>query len=524
MAFTLSLRFPAERYVAAGMARKDEVEWPPHPARLLLGLLATHYRGDAAAEERRALQWLSEQPPPHILLPSEANCSRENMDGVFVPQNPTEAKDTKHPRKPRCFPSIVFPPDQSEIFFHWPDSVPEQSDRECLASLATRLPRFGHSSSLVLAQVMDTLPEGDEWTRLVPLPEDSIENPQYRLRVPWPGLLSSAESAFAASERDAEFALALERRDASERKGKPLTKFEASPRGRFDARHISRGYVAETAATTGRGHWEGGFVALRQTGGERLGLETTWQLTTALHKALLDRWTRANPSESVPPWISGHAAGSGTTLPSQVCHLAMFPLPHVGHIHAKGHLLGIGFAVPNSDAAGIDRQTMRQQWRMMLAALFGSGPLELSPADRAWTIQLLPEEGGSGNSGLTPATWIRPARIWTSVTPVVLDRHPKPSFEKDPEAWLESCRSILAEACQRIGLPSPEEIQPSPYSPLAGVPPAPSFKAPAPRPGRPARFHIHAAIRFPCEISGPVLLGAGRYRGYGLFRPSPSNS
>jgi CRISPR-associated protein Csb2 len=33
------------------------------------------------------------------------------------------------------------------------------------------------------------------------------------------------------------------------------------------------------------------------------------------------------------------------------------------------------------------------------------------------------------------------------------------------------------------------------------------------------RWHCHAVVTFPVEVEGPVLAGAGRFKGYGLFRP-----
>ena len=34
-----------------------------------------------------------------------------------------------------------------------------------------------------------------------------------------------------------------------------------------------------------------------------------------------------------------------------------------------------------------------------------------------------------------------------------------------------------------------------------------------------ARQQVHALLQFDREVEGPVLIGAGRYRGYGLCKP-----
>jgi len=54
--------------------------------------------------------------------------------------------------------------------------------------------------------------------------------------------------------------------------------------------------------------------------------------------------------------------------------------------------------------------------------------------------------------------------------------------------------------------------------PLAGVPDLRSFSVKR-IPGRPPRPLTHARIRFAVPVNGPVLIGAGRYIGYGVCRP-----
>ena len=33
------------------------------------------------------------------------------------------------------------------------------------------------------------------------------------------------------------------------------------------------------------------------------------------------------------------------------------------------------------------------------------------------------------------------------------------------------------------------------------------------------RQQVHVLVQFPCELQGPLLLGAGRFRGYGFCKP-----
>ena len=134
-------------------------------------------------------------------------------------------------------------------------------------------------------------------------------------------------------------------------------------------------------------------------------------------------------------------------------------------------------------------------------------PLQLAPA------------GESSKCSLMPGPYLRPARLWASVTPVVLDRHLKGYDEG-------KIRELIADSCANVGLPRPdsERIQVGKHAAIAGVPSA------WPRPGAPpwTRWHVpqalrsrlltHVAIDFGCAVAGPVMLGAGRYLGLGLCR------
>jgi CRISPR-associated protein Csb2 len=388
-----------------------------------------------------------------------------------------------------------------------------------LEDLAARLPRFGHSSSLVVAAVSCAAPPaGPEWLTLEPAATSTMQA-DHSLRVPYAGLLDSAETAFAADARNREMNDLIQKATKSAKAGKNL-KPAASPRGRHDPRHLWQGYVKQLPPAIPVTPWDNRVLLLARVDGMRPGICSTWQIMETFHKALLDRWSRDPARGSVPPWISGHRPGAGTTAPALANHLAIFPIADVNHDHAQGRLMGIGLAFPRPETAGIDHVTMRLDWRKAMAALFPQGvALELVPPSGDARLVLQPADPDETRHAFRARRWTGPSRTWSSVTPVVMDRHPKPHFSKNPTAWAESCREIIGEACQRIGLPVPAHVDVSPYSPLRGVPPSAAFSPPPARPGRPARAHFHVTVRFEQKIAGPVLLGAGRFRGYGLLAP-----
>lgn len=527
MPFTVSLQFPAGRYAAASWGDKDSVEWPPHPARLCLALVDVLHKEGNPSDLREAVQWLCRQVAPEIVVPTEEFACEQLLDGIFVPQNPSVAeKLIKHPRKQRSFPSVFLDPGQPTVFVSWPTVEFPVPLMGSLSRLFASLPRLGHSSSFVIASVSDqSPPHGRTWRVIRPADSNEHGSPDFRMRVGWDGLVEAAETAYDAAGRAEELTSLV---SSAERAAKPdkALKPAASSRGRHDPRHRWQGYTEGLALKVPSGYWDSRVLVLEQIDGDRIGLASTWQLAEVFHKTLLDRWTRRF-GDQPPGWISGHRSGpSGeATAPSSECHLAVFPMAFVDAVHASGHLLGIGLAFPSEEVIGADAGSLRAEWRKAMAALFGEGePLELTPRDRAWTVRLGVESSPKPRHALEPSRWIRRSKEWSTVTPIILDRHPKPHFQKDPAGWRDSCARIIKDACLRIGLPEPEKVSVSPHSSLRGVPSSSQFVAPSPRQGRPARFHIHATVHFSEEIAGPILLGAGRFRGYGLCLPINSKN
>lgn len=109
--------------------------------------------------------------------------------------------------------------------------------------------------------------------------------------------------------------------------------------------------------------------------------------------------------------------------------------------------------------------------------------------------------------------WAGPARRWASVTPVVLDRH-----HDGKDKWEKAAEGVK-DACVNIGLPRPLDVMLHPVSLVEGVPRANEFPY-LTRKSDGGRMHqAHAVILFEQEVEGPVMVGAGRFRGYGLCRP-----
>ena len=520
--FALGIRYLCGRAVAAHPADRERAEWPPHPDRVFMALVAAHFQTGANPAERAALRWLEEQPPP-ALKASESE-SRDPVV-VFVPVNdaalprrrpghePSEEQASAglsllpqfRSRQPRRFPAAI--PHEPDVFLIWPDATPADPVREVLVALGRKVTCVGHSSSLVQVWV-ELTPPAPTWQPAAAGPA------RHRLRVPGKGRLDELEAWFNAEDWTEYLALTRERAGAS---GKRKAALQAQLRERFGdsapayrrpAPSLWQGYdrvdaLAPASVPSSGSCFAGGLLVLRRVEGPPLGLESTLQITRALRDALMAHC----PVQPPPEWLSGHAPPDGR--PSVRPHLAFLPLPHVGREHADGHLLGLGLALPQEVSA--DEQA--RCWRGLLYDEYGLArtlpPLRLGRLG-VWSLEL--DEREARPAALRPATWTGPARRWATVTPVALDRYPKGS---DREAAVEA---TIRRACVHVGLPAPAGVIAAKVSMFEGAPTVQGFP-PMERKAGGSFLHVHAVLTFDAPVSGPVLLGAGRFRGYGLCRP-----
>jgi CRISPR-associated protein Csb2 len=263
------------------------------------------------------------------------------------------------------------------------------------------------------------------------------------------------------------------------------------------------------------------WIVLRQIAGPRLSLTLTAEVTQAFRAALV-----SYADDPPPEVLSGHQSNGE---PSETPHMATVALPFVGSQHATGAILGVAILLPRSISEG-DR----------LAILRGLGTWEQAARERLQEEELEapPLELRLGHRGvielervvwgappltnLRPSTWCRPSRAWLSATPVALDRNPGNLNSTNPRTAsdaYESASDIIATSCQRIGLPIPVRVEVLPSVTMPGVAKARAFP-PFPADSRkPRRVKVHAFLKFDEPVAGPLLLGAGRYYGLGLFRP-----
>ena len=470
----IGIRYLCGWAAATNVASWSEPEWPPHPDRVFMALAAAHFETDGGPNERAMLEWLERAPSPAMSCSSHSARTSVTayvpVNDVAVPRlrrgaaSSAQVADAEHmlpdrrPRKPRTFQRAV--PIDPVVALMWPDDPP---DRHTLEGLCRKVTRVGHSSSLVQMWVVDEPP----LPNLVPIPDGG-----QRLRVPAAGRLQELERLYHLEQR---------------------------PRpARWQAYGLS---ISEHKTTAAKSSCSRDILVLRRTGGTPIGLASTLVLTQALRRTLLAKLA----AQSVPEWISGHRP-DGT--PSAATHLGWMPLPYIGHEHADGHLLGVGVVVPEA----IEHFEAIRALRPFLPLTDG-GSVRVYDGrvlDVTFEIDLDPLP-----HALRPETWTAAAAsagatTWATVTPIVLPRYPK----KDGDV-----ERLIGLACEQAGLPPPAAVVAGPVSRWRGVPHAREFAEMVSHGSGARAFHTHAVIAFSRPLVGPVLVGAGRYRGYGLCRP-----
>jgi len=404
------------------------------------------------------------------------------------------------PRQPRGFPVAI--PHDPVIHLIWPQADPGQH-RAPLERLATKLTHVGHSASLVQAWLTDEVVEA-VW-------EPVTGVAQHRLRVSDAGRLDYLKRSCNHDEVCAFADLSI-RVDTS--KGKEKNRMKELLAERFGGqRPVSlrpkpgrwQGYARRPATPESEvpgSVFDPNLIVLTLLG-KRLSLPATLKLTEALRGALM----AACPEQPPPEWFAGHAANG---RPSRAPHLALSPLPFVGAEHADGRLMGLGLALP----VGLDPRAAAASLSSFLHEADTGLARRTRLFDGKWfecAVELETRESPPASLRVQP--WVRPAPTWASVTPVVLDRH-----HDGADKWACAAEDVK-DACERIGLPRPREVLLNPVSLFKGVPHAREFPRMVRKSDSGRRQHSHAVIVFDEPVRGPVLVGAGRFRGYGLCRP-----
>ncbi|CAN5274311.1 hypothetical protein BH11PLA2_BH11PLA2_43360 [soil metagenome] len=480
--FALRVELLLTRAVLTRVDNREAAEWPPHPDRVFMALVAAWGESGEYPGARTALEWLEGLGPPNLSVPLDF--SERTSFITYVPVNddnsPMGKKGPFGPlgsvplgrnRQPRSYPAVV----PSSPVFHliWDADMPANL-RVSLEDLCRFVTYLGHSSSPVRMAISDDAPQ----PTLIP----NESKPTHRLRAFGTGRLEYLKNRY----------------DAGLRPNPSLWAGYAPPKADRDAGVVD-------------GPFDPGLLVFRIADGRRFSLESCGLLAAAIRATLMSRF-----GDGAPEWLSGHAADGV----SKIARPAYLPLGFVGAEHADGHLLGVALAVPvnfeqteqlykllgQHDNNDFDEGTPWMHLHVKNPH-FGDEPIG------ECVLEFEDRHDGRRPVALKNSTWTRPACCWATVTPLVLPQFPRRHL---------SSEDVIAAACVDAGYPMPSDVRVSDAPLVQGVPHARSFHI-KPRDKRPPRPLTHAEIVFPHPVRGPVLIGAGRFAGFGLCRPLSEN-
>lgn len=476
MTLVLEIEYLLGTAFAAQEEDNPAPDWPPQPDRVFSALVASWAARGERPGERHALEWLEVQPCPE--LAASGGCAR-TAPIVFVPPNDAESARVADPlvmpalrrRQRRRFPA--YRPDDPIVSLIWRQATPDAATFDALNALAADTAYIGHSVSVTRCQFNKGEPQSTGGPsrrriyrgRLAELERDFHARPARR---PSPG----------APVRGAEA---------------PLRQARASV---FADRWLVLEHVGDASAMPD--------------------IRAAALVAKLIRNTIMSGYREIGLSDAIPVAISGH---SPDRKPSSEPHLAIAPMAFIGSPYASAAVLGFALIPPRDRMPLTDRDFQRAlgavtRWNE------AEGRRELV-VDGSGLKLIFATAGESPRRSLDPAPYVGEARIWASCTPIVLDRHLKGTAN---EAREQEVGQLVRQACRNIGLPEPSRVAAGKHSALEGSPSAyPSGRAPrwvrwrVPE-SLGSRQLIHAVIEFVEPVRGPVILGAGRFVGLGLFR------
>ncbi len=459
-------------------------EWPPAPARLFQALVAGTHRGAHGllhADVRdRALEWLESLSAPAIAAIA-TNPARELITN-YVPNNDDgETADFReHVKAAKSLRLHPLPAD-CRVTYRWAFAPSADAERhaDVVSAMASLVTYLGRTVDLVYAR-------GEFHTAAAALPEDGRElwlpreTPGGAWMVPMPGFLALCHRRYPRSVSD-------------------------EPPDFTNSRQISYTDAPAKADEVPCALFE----LLRQDGSRMRFDPRRLREAAGMVRHVFTRWLDENPAmrahygeNRVARILLGHRH-AGESGPSQGGHIATVPLPSMNaDFTADGNIRRVLLM-----GCGIQDEGDRALFADLVRGIDG---FELQ--DSGCSVGRLHMQSSSTHAH-TLGSWKTlnntPARVWRTVTPIILTGHPRKGRS------LENC---LARALAQQGI-APEAIESLATYSGPVVP-----KCPPAREFRVADYlastrRIHAEIVFRTPVTGPLVVGRGRFAGFGLMLP-----
>ncbi len=445
----------------ANTGRLTRAEWPPSPARLFAALVAADgTRENCRVTDGRELAWLERLPPP--VIRAHTDCCHTELQPRYVVEHKGSATKATHQEYVGRSGALSRPgfraaPRDRHVDYSWDVELPTGALLDALRRRAARVGYLGASDSPVRVRVTTTRTDTPFAPRdaLVPDPSGDIV-----INVARQGDLDVLDQAYDEWR---------ERGASASRSQFPALKHGVRYRSPGSVERVGRGTV----------------VAWLRLGAAVSGRRVS-QVTALFKEAVLSQHQRIHGEP--PPVLHGHGF-SGTGYET-ARYLA---LPDVGHRWSRGRIHGLALWMPPSCEAIVRRRARDAAFAMR--RLTGRGV----------DVAVVPRDDEQRPFAANPQRWLGRSRRWATAFPAIHERRRRVDLAE------------VARWCRHALLPEPVAFR-SLRSPLVrgAVDLAP---VEVNRPGRPALPYSHVELWFDHDLPGPVVVGSGRQRGFGLCVP-----
>ena len=443
-------------------------EWPPSPSRLFAALVAADGTGvRCRVTDGSELEWFERLPPPVIYACPQSWSQPLKHRYVVNFERSFSQKGKARSREIGVHQEYVgrvgvqhragvrVTPRHPRVIYVW-DTSPPEGTLFALRQRAARIGYLGAADSPVRVRVSTQVPESAR-------PEDAFlpdSTGDLKINVAAPGDLAILDRMYDAwCERGADIG-----------------------RAQFPALRHQAPYRSPSSAAPAEPPAVVAWLRLgRAISGRRVSA-----VTELFKSAVLSKYQEVHGEP--PAVLHGHGfAGKGYEIARYLA------LPDVGFPRSRGRIHGLALWLP-SGCDPVERQRSRDA-TLAVRRLAGRGvDTSVSPhedEERPWAAN--------------PKRWIASSRAWATAFPALHERRGTLDLA-EVSRW-----------CRHAGLPEPVAFRAT-RGPL--VPGAVDL-APAEvnRPGRAGLPYSHVELRFAEPVRGPVVIGSGRQRGFGLCVP-----
>ena len=451
-------------------------EWPPSPSRLFGALVAADGTGPRCrVTDGAELTWFESLPPPvihadpeprhRVLLPRFVveYSPRFVKRSVSGKQETTTHQEYVGRKGVEVRPGVRVAPRVPRVTYVWEVETPAAPILDALRLRAARIGYFGTSDSPARVRVLTSSPRVDgRSAAFTPDPNGDLA-----IAVPAEGDLSVLDAMY----------------EAWSRRG------AAVARSQFPALRHEESYRSVRPGAGTRPD-RGGVVAwlrLRDpVSGRRISV-----VTKLFKDALLSKYQGL--SGEPPPVLHGHGfAVRGYDI------ARFLALPDAGFPRSRGRIFGLALWLPPGLESVVQRRCRDAAYAVQ--RLSGGGV----------DVAVSPHDGAERPLAANPSRWTRSSRGWVTAFPAIHERRGAMTLAE------------LSRWCRHAGLPAPLAFR-STRGPLVrgAVDLAP---VEVNRPGRPRLPYSHVELWFKEPVRGPVVVGAGRQRGFGLCVPAETIS